>query len=49
LTVASAWRSFKENGVELPVPTVHVTARGCAPAVAQNHLTAKKKAAEVSG
>lgn len=40
-------KAFKENGIELPLPTVHVQ-RGESPeaAVAQNHLAAKKKEAE---
>ena len=42
-------KAFKENGIELPLPTVHVQ-RGESPeaAVAQNHLAAKKKEAEAA-
>lgn len=42
-------KAFKENGIELPVPTVHVQ-RGdsAAPAIAQSHIAAKKKAAEAA-
>lgn len=40
-------KAFKENGIELPVPTVHVQqGDSAAPAIAQSHLAAKKKAAE---
>jgi small-conductance mechanosensitive channel len=40
-------RAFKENGIELPVPTVHVQqGDAAAPAVAQSHLAARRKAAE---
>jgi small-conductance mechanosensitive channel len=40
-------RAFKENGIELPVPTVHVQqGDAAAPAIAQSHLAARKKAAE---
>ncbi|MGE3875506.1 MAG: mechanosensitive ion channel family protein, partial [Parvibaculaceae bacterium] len=41
-------KAFKENGIELPVPTVHVQQgdSNVAPAVAQSHLAARKKAAE---
>jgi small-conductance mechanosensitive channel len=39
--------AFKENGIELPVPTVHVQqGDAAAPAIAQSHLAARKKAAE---
>lgn len=40
-------KAFKENGIELPVPTVHVQqGDNAAAAIAQSHLAAKKKAAE---
>jgi small-conductance mechanosensitive channel len=39
-------KAFKENGIELPLPTVHVQQGDTAAAVAQSHLAAKKKAAE---
>ncbi|WP_368910978.1 mechanosensitive ion channel family protein [Taklimakanibacter deserti] len=40
-------KAFKENGIELPVPTVQVQQGGdAAAAIAQTHLAAKKKAAE---
>lgn len=43
-------RAFKENGIELPMPTVHVQqGEAAAPAIAQSHLAAKKKAAEAAG
>jgi moderate conductance mechanosensitive channel len=40
-------KAFKENGIELPLPTVHVQqGEAVAPAIAQSHLVAKKKATE---
>jgi small-conductance mechanosensitive channel len=40
-------KAFKENGIELPLPTVHVQQGDtAASAIAQSHLEAKKKAAE---
>ncbi|MGE4250226.1 MAG: mechanosensitive ion channel family protein [Parvibaculaceae bacterium] len=44
-------KAFRENGIELPVPTVHVQQGGdsAAPAIAQSHLEARKKAAEAGG
>lgn len=39
-------KAFKENGIELPLPTVHVQrGESVEAAVAQNHLDAKKKEA----
>lgn len=40
-------KAFRENGIDLPLPTVHVQ-RGDTPeaAIAQSHLTAKKKEEE---
>lgn len=39
-------KAFKENGIELPLPTVHVQqGESVASAVAQSHLAAKKKTA----
>ena len=39
--------AFKENGIELPLPTVHVQqGESVAPAVAQSFLAARKNAAE---
>jgi small-conductance mechanosensitive channel len=40
-------KAFKENGIELPLPTVHVQqGDNAAPAIAQSHLAARKKAAD---
>lgn len=42
-------KAFKENGIELPLPTVHVQqGEAVGPAIAQSHLEAKKKAAEAA-
>lgn len=39
-------KAFKENNIELPVPTVHVQkGEETAPVVAQNHTARRKRAA----